>query len=385
MGLALYGAIASLLGVRLGWAYIRMAGIGASARRQPGLGDDVWVTPAAIPPLTWGRRILVPQSLVSDLPLANLSLIVRHEREHLRRGDPLWFAALAWIDVLAWFNPFIRHQTARCRLAAELACDAAVTAALPDMRQIYAETLVIALKHAAGNVLAYAPAAFSNAQSGDYRMRIMQIMRPSHDGRKPRRLLFAAIAVLALPAAFAQYAWSQAPAATAEKPADTVTVFPVSGRISSGFGPRIHPITKEPSFHSGIDFAVHEGTEVHSIAAGTVSFAGEREGYHQVVEIDHGGGLKTRYAQLGSVRVKAGDKVKVDRVVATSGAYGTGPHLHFEVWQDAKPVDPYAVLNPESSSAFNMNWSADEMAFAGDVRLQKGDRTLMADELRVRR
>ena len=143
------------------------------------------------------------------LSRAQLQMILSHEREHLKRGDSRWFVTLAVVDAVFWFNPFVRHQTRQCRLAAELACDAAVVASAPEMRGTYAEALVRVLKHAAGDVRQYAPTAFSPEKSGDYRMRISEIMRPPSRSGKPRLIVAAVAAALIVPLGIAQFAWSQ--------------------------------------------------------------------------------------------------------------------------------------------------------------------------------
>jgi len=114
---------------------------------------------------------------------------------------------------------------------------------------------------------------------------------------------------------------------------------PVSGGnfdLSSGFGPRIDPFTGHYAFHSGMDFADAWGTAVHATAAGTVIFAGDRGGYGNMVEIDHGMGLHTRYGHLSAITVRVGMKIDKGAAIGRVGSTGrsTGPHVHYEVWYD---------------------------------------------------
>lgn len=122
---------------------------------------------------------------------------------------------------------------------------------------------------------------------------------------------------------------------------------PVNGRISSQFGNRFHPIDKTAKFHGGMDIAVPTGTPVSSAADGTVSFAGRRGGYGNLVIIDHPDGRQTRYAHLSSLTVSAGDNVSMGQLIALSGSTGksTGPHLHFEVRENGQVVDPRRILS----------------------------------------
>jgi len=113
---------------------------------------------------------------------------------------------------------------------------------------------------------------------------------------------------------------------------------------SSGFGARIDPITGRYAFHPGIDFAGPWGAKVTSTAAGTVVFAGYRGGYGNMVEIDHGMGIHTRYGHLSAIMVRQGTRVNKGTDIGRVGSTGrsTGPHVHYEVLYDN------AVRNPSS-------------------------------------
>jgi murein DD-endopeptidase MepM/ murein hydrolase activator NlpD len=113
---------------------------------------------------------------------------------------------------------------------------------------------------------------------------------------------------------------------------------------SSGFGARVDPINGRYSFHPGIDFAGPWGAKVISTAAGTVIFAGYRGGYGNMVEIDHGMGLHTRYGHLSRIMVRQGAHVERGSDIGRVGSTGrsTGPHVHYEVLYDN------AVRNPSS-------------------------------------
>lgn len=122
---------------------------------------------------------------------------------------------------------------------------------------------------------------------------------------------------------------------------------PAVGRVSSNFGTRFHPIDKTSKFHGGMDIAIPTGTPVSSAGEGTVVFAGRKGGYGNLVIIDHPDGRQTRYAHLSSISVAAGDPVSIGQPIALSGSTGksTGPHLHFEVRENGKPVDPRLILS----------------------------------------
>ena len=122
---------------------------------------------------------------------------------------------------------------------------------------------------------------------------------------------------------------------------------PVSaGGQSSGFGVRYDPFTHRPAFHSGLDFSGGHATTIQATGPGVVSYTGVRSGYGNVVEIDHGRGLKTRYAHLSSIAVQAGQRVGIGQRIAAMGSTGrsTGTHLHYEVWVNGRAQNPGRFL-----------------------------------------
>ncbi|NOY64538.1 MAG: M23 family metallopeptidase, partial [Nitrospirae bacterium] len=118
------------------------------------------------------------------------------------------------------------------------------------------------------------------------------------------------------------------------------------GYISSNFGWRIHPKTHKRLFHTGVDVAAWPGTPVRATADGIVSFAGWSGGSGKLVVIEHGFGYTTCYAHNRKIVVKVGQKVKRGDIIAYVGSTGntTGPHVHYEVWIDKKPVNPKTFI-----------------------------------------
>lgn len=116
--------------------------------------------------------------------------------------------------------------------------------------------------------------------------------------------------------------------------------------LSSSYGVRFDPFTHRPAFHSGLDFPGAMRTPIMATAPGVVSFTGVRAGYGNTVEIDHGGGFKTRYAHLSSIGVRVGQRVAIGSRVGAMGSTGrsTGPHLHYEVWVNGKAQNPNRFL-----------------------------------------
>lgn len=114
------------------------------------------------------------------------------------------------------------------------------------------------------------------------------------------------------------------------------------GWLSSRYGYRSDPFTGKRTWHDGVDLAGKEGSDIIAVAAGVVTFAGDRYGYGNLVEIDHGDGLVTRYGHCKTVKVSVGDVVQKSQVVALMGSTGrsTGPHVHFEVRRNGKSQNP---------------------------------------------
>jgi peptidoglycan hydrolase FlgJ len=138
-----------------------------------------------------------------------------------------------------------------------------------------------------------------------------------------------------------------APTGTVDLPAkDSKPDWPVKSVLSSKFGFRKDPFTKETKFHAGIDIAAPAGSEVKAAMSGKVLVSRYVEGYGNVVALDNGQGTVTIYAHNEKNLVKAGDQVDKGSLIAKVGSTGrsTGSHLHFEVRKDGKKIDPLAFL-----------------------------------------
>jgi hypothetical protein len=126
----------------------------------------------------------------------------------------------------------------------------------------------------------------------------------------------------------------------------TPSVHPARGFFSSGFGFRRDPFTGTIRMHNGIDISNRIGTPVYASANGVVIFAGVESGYGNVITINHGYGITTKYAHLNEIVVREGDAVKRGDKIGTVGVTGrsTGPHLHYEVRINGMPIDPKTYI-----------------------------------------
>lgn len=123
---------------------------------------------------------------------------------------------------------------------------------------------------------------------------------------------------------------------------------PSSTRVTSQFGTRLHPILKTYKTHTGTDIAGNTGADIVAANDGTVIQSGWNDAYGYRITIDHGGGISTMYAHCSKLLVSVGNKVKAGDVIGKVGSTGlaTGPHLHFEVQKEGKPVDPMDYISP---------------------------------------
>lgn len=132
------------------------------------------------------------------------------------------------------------------------------------------------------------------------------------------------------------------------------TSLPVAGTWrASGYGWRLDPITGQAAVHEGIDFIAESGTPIRAAAAGVVAFAGYHPTYGHLIELDHGGGLLTRYAHASKLLAKQGEFIKRGAVIAKVGSTGrsTGSHLHFEVRQNGRALNPTPFLRGGEKAA----------------------------------
>lgn len=138
--------------------------------------------------------------------------------------------------------------------------------------------------------------------------------------------------------------------------------------LSSSFGWRRSPVSGRKSMHEGLDFVAPRGTPIRAASGGLVVRAGTQGGYGKMVEIDHGNGLRTRYAHASSLLVKTGDIVRQGDEIARVGSTGrsTGPHLHFEIRMADYPLDPTLFIQ-QSASALLAD-KAVQLADAGAVK-----------------
>lgn len=140
-----------------------------------------------------------------------------------------------------------------------------------------------------------------------------------------------------------------------EDRATAAAVMPVEhSRLTSRFGPRLDPLRGTVAAHAGVDMATAAGSPVRATADGRVDRAIRAGGYGNLVVIDHGGGVQSRYAHLSRLLVRPDEAVRRGQIIALAGSTGrsTGSHLHYEVRINGRPVDPMRDPGPHGPGAF---------------------------------
>jgi len=352
----------------------RVFGIRRPVRVVVGRGDGSPCTLGVLRPVIWlpERFVATGRDERSAAPtLAEAALA--HELVHVHGLDDLWLRLLATVRALFLFHPVAWWVSARLVDARERAVDDAVLGRGLVTARTYGRALLSTL---AGNTpgersihpadRALFPAFGSPKRSTP--MRIHRIVRRHAANRSPKRRRLVAcaavstalVALAALPMAAAPvgvsgqaaHAARSGPSAHPVHAAQAGTAHWASpvhqARVTSPFGERPDPFRSGDvsKHHDGVDLGAAAGTPILAPADGVVTVATEhyRPSPHwgTVIVVDHGGGLQTRYAHLGSLAVTEGQKVRRGDTLGAVGATGrvTGPHLHFEVLRDGEPVDP---------------------------------------------
>jgi murein DD-endopeptidase MepM/ murein hydrolase activator NlpD len=292
--------------------------------------------------------IFLPATVAGDRRVREA--VIAHEMAHVARLDALWLGLQQLLQVVYAFHPLVHLTAARLVDERERLCDAAVLAAGGIAPRAYAASLLDVL----GRGLATVGAPTLSADQRRFSMRLHSILgfEPERRPRAAAALAAAlAVGIFALPLASVSPAASAgATVAVPPPPAHAAVVElanPVpGGRVSWGWGPGRDPFDGAEVFHRGVDVAAAAGTPVRAPASGTVAVAATSyepsPASGTVLVIDHGSGLSTFLAHLGTLAVEKGEVVAAGQVVATVGSTGrsSGPHVHLEVHRDGEPVDP---------------------------------------------
>ncbi len=277
------------------------------------------------------------------LPAGQQRLLLWHELKHLQRRDPLWLLSWRLLCALCWFNPALRLLERHYHAAMEHAVDHWVLRQHPAQRSTYARTLlaVIRAQQQAVQSRLWLQANAGTGPAQVLQQRLQQILQPTQllSGRQ-FGVLALALTSLSVPALALKTELTGLAPQQWQVPLQR-------GKVGSWFG-EVHSF-RQGKPHGGLDFIAPRGTPVLAVAAGQVLLSGS-DSLHpnlgNVVLIDHGGGYQSMYAHLDAVTVQPGQQLQAGQSVGTLGNSGrtTGPHLHLELIQAGKRINPATLL-----------------------------------------
>ncbi|MEO0880862.1 MAG: M23/M56 family metallopeptidase, partial [Pseudomonadota bacterium] len=306
--------------------------------------------------------ILIPSGLLRRAAHDDLEMMCAHELAHVKRGDVSLFTLGALLRVIFWFNPFVKAIAGRLELAAEQGADDLVVANGVSKRA-YAACFIEGLR--------YAIASRSQQDRANLSSQLGPILTPSftpqdRKGRRKRldgilaaghgaslktstKMLLGGVSVIASAAVFAQASLAVSPQAQADGAIGAIAL-PVDGAIMKGFG-ALGPDYDPGKPHQGVDIRAKRGADVRTPREGVVVDVIDNgaNGWGKTVLIDHGAGLKTRYAHLDSYAVSKGAVLRAGQVIGKVGSTGeaTRAHLHFETIVDGVAADPMILVNAD--------------------------------------
>ncbi|KAA3612466.1 MAG: hypothetical protein D8M58_20085 [Calditrichaeota bacterium] len=294
-------------------------------------------------------QIIIPESIFKNGPSVQLESVIAHEMAHIKRWDDLHIIILAFIQAVYFFNPLVWFLVKELNQLRELECDRLVLQKGNISHQKYGLSLLKTVSKQPNAVLLFI-LAMSDKKS-KIKTRLTAI---KGDLLMNKKLNFTSYFVLFVITAISISMSNpqEKPIhekVTVEKFASSIMVKPLdfqsplkNFKITSNYGEQRHPITKKERHHDGIDLKAPAKTEIFAAEEGQVVEAGRRGAYGKRVSILHKDGLKTMYAHLNKYFVKKGQIVKKGDVIGLVGNTGvsTGPHLHFEIREDGKPVNP---------------------------------------------
>lgn len=326
--------------------YRRLHALLKNARSADGYDADwpLLATAARTAPFAVGgmrAAIVIPDVILRSWPKDRIAMIIGHEAGHLRHRDPQVATALEFIVALFWFNPFLRVLVARWRSACELRADAdALDNATVPQRKVYAATLLEAMRIAGGSATGAFSPSFTTRSIRNDKMRIKAILRGNHFAARGPRALVAHCLVWSL-----VVIGSAGALATTSASVVSMDAFVPGGRVVSPYG--VKRLNKRD--HTGVDVAARLRTPIAAPADAVVMeatdlFRGQwRWGKAVVLQFDDG--LIGWFTHLESYWVKPGDKVAKGAYFGTVGNTGlsTGAHVHIEVYDGTKRVDPATI------------------------------------------
>lgn len=296
--------------------------------------------------------ILLPQNIEEKINTEELKYVISHELAHFKRKDIFIYLLISILQIIYWFNPIILYGLYRMKNDCEIACDAlALSSFEKDEKQNYGLSIIHLLEKSKTQGNHIITTEFVNSKK--YLKRRIIMIKEFKKGSY--RLSFITILGFVLIASFfltngnVQATPNQNLVGQSISQGEMIWPVPSFTKISSSFGTRINPITKEERTHTGIDIPAEKGESIVAAANGKVILADLNEGYGKTVIIDHGNSIATLYGHCSELLVNENDMVSSGTEIAKVGQTGlaTGNHLHFEVRKDGEAVNPLEYIKKE--------------------------------------
>lgn len=297
---------------------------------------------ANIRPFSFFRWIFIPEILRYTY---EGDVIIKHEEVHCKQGHTFDLIAMELYCIVFWFNPLVFHSRRSFRMLHEYLADEKAAKSCKSMVE-YLQLIVSSTEM-------QCVGRFSHSFNSILIKKRINMITKNKSIVKAKYAYFLSIPILVVALFFAARAnvLAQTPSTNVSSNALEIPVgYPMPKDAithASGYGMRIHPITKKMIMHNAIDFAAKKGTDVFATAAGKVVSMGlKKESHGRYILIDHGNGFSTFYTHLDMQIVKEGDIVKRGQVIGKVGNTGlsTGSHLHYEVLLNGVNVDPSKYL-----------------------------------------
>lgn len=326
-------------------------------RKAPKYDQDIFLSERFPSAFAFFRSIYLPPHFLR-FAQPDLRFVIDHERTHARLGHSFDSVVLEALKPIFWYNPLYWWMQAELKRVHEFQVDAML--ASDDMEGRYSELLVKLTSDQRSENLIEPFSMHSLKQ------RIQRIHQPKSSQMKKAFFLLLLPIVSAMFYAFSirhteRTVFVSPPESTIEATVSSLQfVLPIAPENitrTSSFGMRKHPISKQKVHHKGLDLVAPMGTKVMATANGTIkTVRGDDSDYGMQIIIEHPGGYTSRYAHLSKTLVTAGTEVSAGEIIGLCGSTGvsTGPHLHFELQENGKLINPEEYL-PSFSVAKRMN------------------------------
>lgn len=298
----------------------------------------------------WLRpKIFLPAALLAENQLENVPAVLAHELAHIKRRDVLWLRLQNVVQIVYFFYPLSWLINRQLNQSREQICDHMVLAENVLRPVQYAKSMIAVLRLNLNGLQAWQPVPAFGSDHFAFKNRIHKIFNTNTTQKRKAKTMFIfifMIGYLVLPmapgSAFQQEATSLIAGVTTQQQAETYQKPVNSNRVTSPFGKK----TANSPFHRGMDFGAPLGADIYAFAGGVVDSAiteyVKNRGYGKKIVLTHADETQSVYAHLSEVLVEPGQEIKAGEVIGKVGSTGksTGPHLHFEVLKNSKPVDP---------------------------------------------